>query len=93
MASAIAVAVLAVVAYWVYSNIAGLRKNIAAAKASGLPYYVSRGCFSVILEPAQNLPDPSNKHLQPTMACDTPVILTVVESFAKGMDRNMASVS
>lgn len=41
-AMAVAVALLAVVAYWVYSSIVNLRKNIAAAKASGLPYFVSR---------------------------------------------------
>lgn len=28
--------------YWVYSNIAGLQKNIAAAKRSGLPYVIAR---------------------------------------------------
>lgn len=28
--------------YWVYSNIAGLQKNVAAAKRSGLPYVIAR---------------------------------------------------
>lgn len=32
----------AAIAYGIYSVVSGLRKNIAAAKRTGLPYYVIR---------------------------------------------------
>lgn len=35
---------LAAVVYYLYSLVASLRRNIARAKGSGLPYYVSREC-------------------------------------------------
>ncbi|KAF4625080.1 hypothetical protein G7Y89_g13089 [Cudoniella acicularis] len=41
MASAVAFALITIVAYFVYSNISGLLKNIAAAKRSGLPYVIT----------------------------------------------------
>jgi len=42
MAPAIALAFVAIVGCFIYTNILGLRKNIAAAKRSGLPYVVTR---------------------------------------------------
>jgi hypothetical protein len=42
MVSTVAIALTAIVSYWIYSNIAGLSKNIAAAKRSGLPYIITR---------------------------------------------------
>jgi hypothetical protein len=42
MASTIAIALIAGVAYWIYSNFSCLLKNIAAAKRSGLPYVIVR---------------------------------------------------
>jgi len=42
MASTIAIALIAGVAYWIYSNFSCLFKNIAAAKRSGLPYVIVR---------------------------------------------------
>lgn len=42
MASSVVLALCAILGYFVYSNLSGLRKNIAAAKRSGLPYMIAR---------------------------------------------------
>ena len=42
MASTIALAIAGLAFYWIYSNISGLYRNIAAAKRSGLPYIIAR---------------------------------------------------
>ncbi|KAK0106956.1 hypothetical protein ONS95_003671 [Cadophora gregata] len=41
MASTIALAIAGLAFYWIYSNVTGLYRNIAAAKRSGLPYIVA----------------------------------------------------
>jgi hypothetical protein len=42
MVSSVLLATAALVAYWIYSIVSGLWKNIAAAKRTGLPYVVAR---------------------------------------------------
>jgi hypothetical protein len=42
MPAAISLALVAIVGYFIFASISGLRKNIAAAKRSGLPYVVTR---------------------------------------------------
>lgn len=42
MISTYALALIVIVAWWIYSNVSGLLKNIAAAKRSGLPWYIVR---------------------------------------------------
>ena len=42
MASTIVLALVAICGYFIFINVIALRKNIAAAKRSGLPYAVTR---------------------------------------------------
>jgi hypothetical protein len=42
MVSAIAIVLIALPLYWIYSTYTSLQKNIGAAKLSGLPYVVTR---------------------------------------------------
>ena len=49
MASSILLAIAALASYWIYSNVFGLRRSIAAAKASGLPYVVARKYHKLLL--------------------------------------------
>jgi hypothetical protein len=42
MISTFAIILIAIPIYWIYSNISGLLRNIAAAKRSGLPYVIAR---------------------------------------------------
>jgi hypothetical protein len=42
MTSTVLLALGGISAYFCYSNISGLQKNIAAAKRSGLPYIITR---------------------------------------------------
>jgi hypothetical protein len=42
MVSAGALILLAILVYWICSSVLGLRRNISAAKRSGLPYVVTR---------------------------------------------------
>jgi hypothetical protein len=42
MASILALVAIAAFVYWIYWNLSSLRKNIAHAKRSGIPYIVTR---------------------------------------------------
>jgi hypothetical protein len=42
MVSTLLVVVGAAVAYWVFNVLSALRRNVAAAKKTGLPYYLAR---------------------------------------------------
>lgn len=57
MASFIAIALVGAILYWVYSNVSGLLRNIAAAKRSGLPYVVARRSKSRAAASSSNLVD------------------------------------
>jgi len=45
MVSAVAIVLIALPLYWIYSTYTSLQKNIRAAKLSGLPYVVTREHF------------------------------------------------
>jgi hypothetical protein len=45
MVSAVAIVLIALPLYWIYSTYTSLQRNIKAAKLSGLPYVVTRAHF------------------------------------------------
>jgi hypothetical protein len=46
MVSAVAIVLIALPLYWIYSTYSSLQKNIKAAKLSGLPCIITREHFS-----------------------------------------------
>lgn len=90
MASTIAIAVVAIVVYWIYSNISGLLKNIAAAKRSGLPYIIVR---KYIIQCARcELTRHSCQSIQHRMADNSQAMGTPIRIPAGLMVQIMASV-
>jgi hypothetical protein len=68
MVPAIAIVLIAVASYSIYSIVSGLLKNIAAAKRTGLPYIVARW-YKLSFSPANYSPDRSRQFAKYIVAC------------------------
>jgi hypothetical protein len=73
MVPAIAIALVALASYSIFSNVSGLLKNIAAAKRTGLPYIVARW-YKLSSSSANYSPDRSCQFAEHIVACHPQVM-------------------
>ena len=91
MVSAVAIVLITLPLYWIYSVYTSLQKNIKAAKLSGLPYVVIRAYSYTKLLPFSptDYTINSNTYLQQDLAHYTSIILAIPVQASDDLDRRM----